>query len=113
MSIALAFASAFPHHWIGRLADAEAIFPQILAGEPRRARALPVLGGGLEVWPGMKRNAGFTDVRGISDSSSRRSAKSAVNADFRQTRLGVMATPVGRPEIAVEDEIGRCGECRR
>ena len=44
MTIAQAFDVEHQHHQAGRLADAEAIYRQILAAQPRHAEALHFLG---------------------------------------------------------------------
>ena len=44
MTVERAFQIALQHHQSGRLADAEAIYRQILAVEPRHADALHLLG---------------------------------------------------------------------
>ena len=44
MTVQQAFEAAFHHHQSGRLAEAEALYRQILALEPRHAEALHLLG---------------------------------------------------------------------
>src|SRR3954469_24016629 len=88
-----AFAAALQHHQAGRIAEAEALYRQVIAKQPRNGDALHLLGL-LLIHRG--------DAAGSIEPFSRAVAASPQNGDFRYD-LGVALAAVGRADEAADE----------